>query len=546
MDGPPDSRKLEGVSVYRKRLRSALASPFSVEEIVRIAMQYSVWALIGIVSVPATLAAQETRPQPTSRTIEMAKQPETPSTAGIRLAIPPEEAKTLVGHCDQFLFTKPQRLSYTNAQNLLLGKCAGLVRDALVVAEKRESSTELNASLIELRVSFKTYKKWICERKPEAPPKPKPAAKPVPDPEFGCADPGDTSKDALAGFYYARGMLDQIEQIIPVVMKKHGLFAQFAGVLVTGFSFADASQPEKPAAPTTTPPATTPPATTPPAATTTDATTDAKKEQVAVGNVVWQTRHFGDESLNPIDIHFGGRIGITPVLNLVAPAEPPEDDDNPTAGVTAVHQPAFAWTFAVQANRQLRGINAELGGFVKTGSTTLMSVPKVVDKGNASFVAFPLDKGSEQTSWLWEGGVEFNMFDTRLEQVHAEKGTATPQFQLLLALRKDERFRGGVYNAYENPTGRLVFRLTVDALQVFDRRAFGEAPKPFTFGFVVEHERSLAGKGIRVPPATRFIVRGNLDLLKGMTESPSAKKPATLPDPPTAPVTGEKPPPKAP
>lgn len=70
--------------------------------------------------------------------------------------------------------------------------------------------------------------------------------------------------------------------------------------------------------------------------------------------------------------------------------------------------------------------------------------------------------------------------------------------------------------------GRLLFRLTLDAIRVIDRRQFGEPSRPFTFGFVVEHERSLAFTGARVPSATRFVLRGDVNLLNALDGTPAA------------------------
>lgn len=94
------------------------------------------------------------------------------------------------------------------------------------------------------------------------------------------------------------------------------------------------------------------------------------------------------------------------------------------------------------------------------------------------------------------------MYDTRLEQIHAKRGSLSPQFQLVVALRKDERFRGGVYDAYDSPTGRLVIRLTLDAIKVIDGRQFGE---PGTCGSVNgKWFDTVAEDGICVSVASQY------------------------------------------
>lgn len=188
------------------------------------------------------------------------------------------------------------------------------------------------------------------------------------------------------------------------------------------------------------------------------------------------------------------------------------------------------WTAGVQVNKPIRGIDSELGWCASTGSSTLTSLPKAVDKGQGSFVTFPLDYGAEKTAWMSEAGMIFNIFDNPLEQIHAEKGTTSPQFQALIAVRRDERFHGGIYESYDRPSARLLFRLTLDAIRVLDRRQFGEPSKPFTFGFVVEHERSMTNTGLRVPAATRFVLRGDINLLRALNGAPPAEKKVKIAD----------------
>lgn len=409
--------------------------------------------------------------------------------------------------CDYYYFTAPHRLAYADPRYAQIAACAKQLKEAISVAFALDPSPDLNDELIKLRVNYKTIWAWVKSKRPRC----------LPSTQVDDSDrtpckanerelmPGD-----VKGWVDTRKELNEIGVLLPRLLKKHDLFAQFSAVLITGASLTDAGQPEPPA----------------PAEAGTEqeesggetvAAESPSQDPTGVGWVIFQSRHFGDESLRPIDISVGGRVGFQPVLNLVAPKEDSGDQVDTSQSLTAVHQSAFVWNFAVQANRQLRGINGEVGFFVKGGTSTLMSTPKAIDKGGDSFIAFPLDGGANATAWLWDTGFEFNMFDTRLEQMHAEKGGTSPQFQLMLALRRDERFRGSGFEDYERSAGRLVFRLALDAIKVFDKRQVGEVAKPFTFGFVVEHERSLASSGLRVPSATRFMLRGDINLLRAIT-----------------------------
>lgn len=371
-----------------------------------------------------------------------------------------------------------------------IGNCLNYIDGALKKAADAASSADLNADIIQLRINYKRLKRWI------------------PDP----------AKPPSSAWLKARKAELQVGQQLPATLKKHDLFATFSAVLVTAASIVDASQPKADASQKATAAA----------ASTPQKADSAEQGAQGLGLIVWQSRHFGDESLERFDWSLGGKVGVQPVLNLVTATPAADAAADAPAEISAVHQNAFVWSAASQLNVPVRGINSEYTFYGSLGSSTLTTLPKAVDKGQGSFVAFPLDYGAEKTAWQWEAGAAFNIFDNRLEQIHAEKGTTSPQFQALVAFRRDGRFQGTAYSNYENPMGRLVFRLTLDAIRVLDRRQFGEASKPFTFGFVVEHERSLAGSGLRVPSATRFVLRGDINLLRALTGEAVPKETKTV------------------
>ena len=115
----------------------------------------------------------------------------------------------------------------------------------------------------------------------------------------------------------------------------------------------------------------------------------------------WETRHFGDVSLEPLDLSFGGRLGVEPVLTVVTPSDAAEGADTT---LTGTQQSAFVWAFDVNAHRQHRAINAEYGWFARTGAAMLTTVPSLVDRDRGSFVALPADNGAGKTAWFWESG----------------------------------------------------------------------------------------------------------------------------------------------
>ena len=379
--------------------------------------------------------------------------------------------------------------------------CAEDVLKRVQEARDEASSTALNEELIGLRANYKRLKGWVPRRPPEGlePPVVLELAPPAPKTE---ATKAGLNSDST--WVRARKAVDELNVALDQTMKRHSLFEQFSATLITGAVFLQDAGPV-------------------------EGQEDKQDEApTAVGTLAWQSRHFGDEEYQTRDISFGGRIGFQPVLTLTEPAAPAEGEE-PSTELIATHQPALVWTLGTQLNLQHRGVNAETTFFGKTGAGHLLKLPKAVDRGEDSILVLPVENGVGKTAWFWEAGLEFSMFDNRLEQLHAEKGMTSPQFQLQIAWRHDARFRAtGALDGFDRPEHRLVFRLMLDAIKVLDRRRLGEPAKPFTFGFAVEHERSIfGGSETRVPSATRIMLRGDLNLLRALTgESTEAVDPA--------------------
>lgn len=377
-----------------------------------------------------------------------------------------KEKSSDINPCDDGFSFADAKTNIPDTDYEQIASCARLLSKAVLALNEASPSRDTNQKLIGIRVNYKKLKKWGSYR--------------------GLLK-GDSARIG------AKKALEDLGTQIDGALKSRDLFSQFAATLITGPTFTESQ----------------------------GSGSNGESKTLALGTVVWESRHFGDETLAPIDVSFGGRVGIQPVLTMVAP----EDD---LGDVSGAHQAALVWTMGVNLHKQHRGINAETGVFGRTGAAQLTAVPSVIDRGDGSVLSLPVNNGTGKAAWLWEGGVEFKMFDTRLAQVHAEKGTISPQFHASVSWKHDARFRGeGMLASYNRPQHRLVFRMMIDAIQVLDRRAFGQEAKSFTFGFAVEHERSLSSSGQVVPSATRYLIRGNLNLLKGLagTDLPANGQP---------------------
>lgn len=301
----------------------------------------------------------------------------------------------------------------------------------------------------------------------------------------------------------------QVEQELDAVARRDRLSPRFNGVLVSGFALVDSDGAGTGGT----------------SAAQGAAAKGSDTTASGVGNVVWRSRQFGERSTGKldVDVSIGGRFGMQPVLTVVTPQASTDSEASTPATPTTTHQNAFVWTAGLQAHMPVETIDSEVGFYGSLGSSLLTTVPKVLGSGDTAQLALPINGKTDANAWRWESGLTFNMYDNALSQIHAESGTLTPQFQVLVAWRRDERFAG--IAAFRNPTNRLLFRLTLDALRVLDKRQPGAEAKPYTFSFVVEKERAFGLGDGRLPSAMRYLVRGNVDLLNALPNS--ASKPST-------------------
>lgn len=319
----------------------------------------------------------------------------------------------------------------------------------------------------------------------------------------------------------ARTVFDQLETQIPDRLKKHNLTQLFSAVLVSGPMFGDTGEVAK-------------------------TINDKSADFGALSTILWQSAHFGNEDeWGKWDYSLGGRVGLQPVLTIVK-----AEDTETTGGETPAtkgrrlaeageeeaaaepepeHQQALGWTMGIAANRRVSNY-AEVSLGAKVGGSYLVSSPLLVDRGvRDSYVAVNVQNGTGRTAWLWEVGAEVNMFNAPLGVLHIAKDLLSPQLSAGIAVRRDSRFKkDGDLLGFDDPEWRLVYRFMLDAVTVIDRRQVGEDAKPFTFGFGVEYERSLKGSA-SVPSATRFILRGNVNLFKGLKGGDPAEEKAEEP-----------------
>ena len=398
-------------------------------------------------------------------------------------------------------------------------KCLTDLKHEVGVVRALPAGTERTRRLIELRSQFKRFAGWLPDRE------------------------SDTEGDAWTKSWLAAADAKRLaRRELYTELNASRLFAKFSAVLVSAVALVDTNE--------STAKGTTPAAATPSTAPVAPLAAGSDSSAAGLGNIIWQSRHVGDSTIRRwgLEISGGGRIGMQPVLNLVVPepatatASAAASSSGASASTsasaktapTAVHQNAFVWTAGLQVHVPVSQLDSEFALFGNLGSALLTTTPKVLGTGTAAQLALPLDTGTKNNAWRWETGVQFSVFDNELDQIHAEGGMLTPQLQAAVAWRRDTRFADA--SGFTSPTDRVIFRFALDAIRVLDKRQVGDNARTYTFGFAVERERGLGGRPL--PSATRYLLRGDVNLLNAVGNAGSGKTAETSSTAWTAPLAG--------
>jgi hypothetical protein len=248
--------------------------------------------------------------------------------------------------------------------------------------------------------------------------------------------------------------------------------------------------------------------------TTTSPSTTTGTNTNALVHIEWASQHFFAEKSSPVDMGFGGSLGLQPALSLLV-APPPSAGATPaSSSVTPQYQSAFVWDLNLNTNLHA-GSNAETSAIVRAGQVRLLSGngATIVNQGSTGTLEIPLNGNANSMSWFYEAGVEFNYYMKVLEVIHAEKGQLDPAFNIGISYKKDTRFsqNAGVVG-FTSPDERLVVKFLINGLKIFDRRPNTTVSKPYTISFGVNYERGFGSNP--VPSGTSIIIKGDVDLLK--------------------------------
>ena len=225
-----------------------------------------------------------------------------------------------------------------------------------------------------------------------------------------------------------------------------------------------------------------------------------------------ESAHFGWQGEHMADGSFRAQVGFQPVLTVLSATT----ESAGKAAVVSVLQPALVTSVGGRFGFPMEKIISELSFVVSTGAARPTADAVTFDDKKPPLVASPVKDGSTKTAWFSETGFEFTMFDNPVRVLHAEKGLVNPAVLVAGGYRYDARFRADEFSSlgdgFTASPHRLYFRFMVDTVKTVSRREVAEKPKTFDLGFGIEYERSLGTSS--VPSTTRFVIRGNINLLK--------------------------------
>ena len=236
-----------------------------------------------------------------------------------------------------------------------------------------------------------------------------------------------------------------------------------------------------------------------------------------------ESAHFGWRGEHRADVSFRAQAGFRPVLNLLSASFGPGSDQS---AMVAILQQALVVSGGARFGRPFEIANIELSGVVQVGAAQVSSDAVTFDDKKPALIATSVTPGTSRAAWFSDYGAELNFFDNPVRVLHAEKGLVTPAVSVDAGYRYDSRFASANFPGLGTSPHRFYFRCMVDAIKTISSRAIGEDGKAFDIGFGIEYERPMFGTSSSVPASTRFLIRGDINLLKasgGDNKAPAKK-----------------------
>ena len=240
----------------------------------------------------------------------------------------------------------------------------------------------------------------------------------------------------------------------------------------------------------------------------------------AKGIITWESAHFGSDDTGQtsqkLDFSFGGQFGYAPVYTLVNLTNSAAAALTPKA--RPMFQQGFIWTIRPQFNIHLpsvvnNALSEELAPFGEIGQTILTSPVTSFKQSNDTITATIVSNNVGNGALFFESGLQYRLYNAKLEDVHRNKGFLNPAFLLESGFKVDNRFKAeGDLAGYDSPRNRAFVRFLVSLNKVGKTLGTDEPKESFSVDFGVTHEIPMSDS--RVPASTRIIIRGSLDVMK--------------------------------
>lgn len=239
------------------------------------------------------------------------------------------------------------------------------------------------------------------------------------------------------------------------------------------------------------------------------------------GSLVVETAHWGWAGERALDASIRFRFGYEPAAVLMtAPVVPAES----TLILTSL--PGLAASFSGRLGLPSQRMDSELSLVGTFGSHRLDELVTSFGQGDDAIHAALADNGSGRWASFLEVGLEAALYDNPIRVLHAEQGLVTPTITLSAGYRRDARLRRPdtiAVSDWDGSSDRLFVRFMVDTIKQLQRRDLADDASTFDLGFGLEYDRPMARRSRMTPSVTRFVVRGNINLVRAVTPGADGK-----------------------